>query len=487
MYKIILVLFNLLFYTNYVNAQKKPNIIYILADDLGYGDVGCYGQKIIRTPNIDALSKEGILFTQHYAGSTVCAPSRAVLMTGRDVGHSWVRGNYSSGPNDVGNGLELREQDFTIGELLQKRGYTTAMIGKWGLGVTGTTGEPNKKGFNYSYGFLNQAHAHAQFPDYLFRNGIKVDIAENKNEERNLYSNNLFINEALQFVKNNQVKPFFLYLAFTTPHAELLVPNDTIFNSYKGKFEEKPFIKKNPKGKAINNNLGEYNSQEYPKAAYAASITHLDMCIGKLITYLKENNLYNNTLIIFSSDNGPAKEGGANPDNFKSSGQLRGFKRDLYEGGIRVPMIAVWANKIKPGIQTNHISGFQDVMPTLAEVTGKVLPKSVLIEGISFCQTLFGKTQLQKQHAYLYWEFHENKTSSQAILMNRWKGVRLAPDAALELYDLNTDISESNNIANQNSEVVKQIENILQTARTPHELWPLKTKANLIEKANSKN
>lgn len=454
--------------------QKQPNIIYILADDLGYGDVGCYGQKIIRTPNIDALAANGIKFTRHYAGAPVCAPSRAVLMTGRDVGHARVRGNYENGPHGFGAGLELKDADITIAEVLKKRGYVNAVIGKWGMGVEGTTGEPNKQGFDYSYGFLNQGHAHYQFPEYLFRNGKRIEIAENKNNGRKSYSNDLFTGEALKFVEHNKTKPFFLYLSYTTPHAELLVPDDSIFNSYKGRFEEKPFIM-NHQGGSVQNNFGAYNSQEYPNAAYAASITHLDMCIGKLISFLKTQGLYNNTLIIFSSDNGPAKEGGANPEYFNSGGSLKGKKRDVYEGGIRVPMIAMWPSSIKAGTITGHISGFQDVMATLADASGKPLEKKFITEGISFFPVLTGKLNEQKKHPYLYWEFHENKTSSQAILMGQWKVVRMAPDTAMEIYNLDFDVSEKQNLAAKYPGLVKKFEEMFKIARTDHHLWPLKT------------
>jgi arylsulfatase A-like enzyme len=458
-----------------IAQQKQPNIIYILADDLGYGDVGCYGQKIIRTPYLDTMAINGIKFTQHYSGAPVCAPSRAVLMTGRDAGHARVRGNYESGPNGFGAGLELRKEDFTVGEMLKERGYKTAIIGKWGLGVSGTTGEPNKKGFDYSYGFLNQGHAHYQFPDYLFRNGKRFEIEENRNDGRKFYSNNLFTDEAIDFVGNNKSNPFFLFLTFTTPHAELLVPDDSIFISYKGKFAEKPYRKSHQGSSKDSDNFGAYASQDYPNAAYAASITHLDACIGKLITYLKVNDLYKNTLIIFSSDNGPAKEGGANPDFFNSSGGLRGNKRDVYEGGIREPMIAVWDSKIKPGIVSNHISGFQDVMITLADVTGKPLSRRTLTEGISFYPALIGDIKRQKKHAFLYWEFHENRTSSQAILMGNWKSVRQAPDTPMELYNLETDLKESINVASENPTLIKKFETLFIKARSPHYLWPLKT------------
>lgn len=455
-------------------AQQKPNIIYILADDMGYGDLGCYGQKQIRTPNIDALATAGMLFTQHYAGAPVCSPSRAVLMTGRDVGHARIRGNYENGPFGFGAGLELRDSDITLGEILRERGYATAVIGKWGMGVETTSGEPGRQGFDYSYGFLNQGHAHYQFPEYLYRNGQRFDLPENKADGRRSYSNNLFTEEALNFVATHKNEPFFLYLAYTTPHAELLVPEDTIFASYRGRFEETPFVK-NVQGGAKADNFGAYNSQAFPNAAYAACITHLDMSIGRIIALLKQQGLYENTLVIFSSDNGPSREGGANPAYFSSSGGLRGMKRDVYEGGIRVPMIAVWPGRIKGGASTDHISGFQDLMPTLADVSGQPLSQTIPTEGISFYPLLIGKKEKQLNHPYLYWEFHEGRTTTQALRRGDWKAVRQAPDAAIEIYNLARDRAEKNNLAAQQPALVKTFEALFKKARTDHELWPLKT------------
>lgn len=471
---IFLTLFCMVFF---VHAQTpKPNIVYILADDMGYGDLGCYGQKIIRTPHLDALAANGMRFTQHYAGAPVCAPSRAILMTGRDAGHAWVRGNYETGKFGFGAGLELRKEDVTVAEILKQRGYATALVGKWGLGVEGTTGEPNKKGFDYCYGFLNQAHAHYQFPDYLFQDNKKIDIVENKNDGRQAYSNTLFTDQSIQFIDKNKDRPFFLYLAYTTPHAELLVPDDTIFKSYKGRFNEKPYIGNNQGSNNIER-FGAYHSQEYPMAAYATCITHLDMCVGKIVSELKRLGLYENTLIVFSSDNGPAKEGGADPEYFKSAGVLRGKKRDVYEGGIRVPMIVGGWSKIRSGTTTDQASGFQDVMTTLADVSGKRLEKSINTEGVSFYPTLIGKPKKQKKHDYLYWEFHENKTSDQAILWGNWKAIRHDPNSKLELYDFENDVSETTDMADKNPEIVKTIENLLKKARTPHPLWHLKTAA----------
>lgn len=454
--------------------NKKPNIIYILADDMGYGDLGCYGQKDIKTPHLDALAAGGMKFTRHYAGASVCAPSRAVLMTGRAPGKARVRGNYETGPHGFGAGLELRDEDITLGEVMKQYSYSTAMIGKWGMGVENTTGEPNRQGFDYSYGFLNQGHAHSQYPDYLFRNGQRVEIDENKNGKRGAYTNDLFTDEALAFIDNHREKPFFLYLAYTTPHAELLVPEDSIFLSYKGKFKEIPFVK-NVQGSNGKNDFGIYHSQASPNAAYAASINHQDMSIGRIIALLKERGLYENTVIMFSSDNGPASEGGTNPEYFNSSGNLRGKKRDLYEGGIKMPFIVSWPAKLKPGQVSDHVCAFWDIMPTFADIAGEKLSKKIPSEGISFYPTLIGKTRKQKQHTYLYWEFHENKTSDQALRFGDWKAIRHDPNGAIEVYNLKEDAGEKNNVAAQHLEVVKKAQQLFAIARTPHELWPLKT------------
>ena len=452
-------------------TNKAPNIIYILADDLGYGDLGCYGQKTIRTPNLDKLAADGILFTDHYAGSSVCAPSRAALMLGQHTGHNRVRGNYENGPLGFGACLELRDEDVTIAEVLKKQGYKNAVIGKWGMGMNGTTGEPNKQGFDYSYGFLNQGHAHFQFPSFLFRNGERIEIPENRGFADKLFSNDLFTNEALGFIDKSKDKPFFMYLAYTTPHAEMLVPEGNIFNFYKGIVDEKPYVKPGLPD-TTDNNKGAYRSQKYPATAYAAQITHLDSCVGVLVQKLKESGLEDNTIIMFSSDNGSHSEGGANPKYFNSSGALRGKKRDLYDGGIRVPFIAKWPGKIKAGSVSNHISAFWDIFPTLSEISGGSFDHQT--DGVSFLPTLTGNTSAQKKHDYLYWEFHENPTTNQAVRKGNWKAVRLDPNGEIELYDLSKDIGETKNIAAEHPEIVKELKSLLDNTRTDHEIWKLK-------------
>lgn len=449
---------------------SKPNIIYILVDDLGYGDLSSYGQTKFSTPHIDKMASEGMRFTQHYAGSSVCAPSRAALITGLHTGHTRVRGNYEIGPKGFGAGVALRPEDITVAEILKGAGYKTGLVGKWGLGVDGTTGEPAKQGFEYMFGFLNQGHAHFHYPEYLWRNGKKVELTGNLNGKREQYAQDLFTEDALKFVEQNKNEPFFLYVAYTVPHAELLHPDDAIFKSFKGKFPETPYVKSS-QGKPMDDSLGTYNSQENPRAAYAAMVTRLDQHIGRIMEHLKKLGIDENTIIMFSSDNGPHKEAGSDPVFFNSTGPLRGVKRDLYEGGIRVPFIVRWPGTIKPASISDHVSAFWDFMPTAAELAGASVTET---DGISFLPALLGNREEQKQHEYLYWEFHENKTSNQAIRMGDWKGIRHSPSQPMELYNLKTDISEKSDVAAANPEVVAQMEEQLSKVRSSSEIWTLK-------------
>ena len=438
----------------------RPNIIFILADDLGYGDLGCYGQKTIQTPNIDTIAAEGMRFTDHYAGSTVCAPSRCCLMTGLHTGHAWVRGNAR---------VPLRPADVTVAELLKQAGYTTGIIGKWGLGEPETTGIPNRQGFDDWFGYLNQRHAHNYYPSYLWRNEDKFMLKNEVNHviggrdrtpggvatKRVEYSHDLFAAEALRFVEQNKDRPFFLYLPFTIPHA----------NNEAGK-----------KGMEVPS-FGPYAGKDWPEPqkGHAAMITRMDGDIGKLMAKIKALGLDEKTVVMFSSDNGPHKEGGGDPAFFNASGPLRGYKRALYEGGIRVPMIARWPGKIEAGSVSGHISAFWDFLPTCCELAGVNAPEG--IDGLSMLPTLLDRSESQKKHDYLYWEFHE-QGKKQAVRMGRWKGVRLnaakKPDGPIELYDLQNDIGEENNIAKRHPEIVAKIESYMKTARTPaeHFSWP---------------
>lgn len=472
--KFAILIFILTIQTAILSAQTKPNIVYILADDLGYGDLSCYGQKLFKTPTLDSLAHHGIRFTQHYTGSPVCAPSRASLITGRDPGHSRVRGNYEAGPHGFGAGWPLQPEDYTIAEVLKLGGYSTAIIGKWGLGVQETTGAPTEQGFDYAYGYLNQGHAHNQFPDHLFRNGIKEEIPNNMNGRTQLFSGDLLTTDALQYLdKQKNEQPFFLYLAYVTPHAELLVPEDSLFKAQIGKIEDVPYTK--GKADSLHDVYGGYRNQRYPASAYATMVIRLDRDIKRIVERLKRNGLHDNTIIMFASDNGPHQEAGANPEYFNSAGGLRGSKRDVYEGGIRTPFIVCWPDVIKKGRTSDHVSGFWDIMPTLADIAGISLKQNnIPTDGISLLPIFQGRTKDQKQHEYLYWEFHESKTSNQALRKGDWKAVRLDPDGAIELYNLKDDPYEEKNVANQYPELSKSFQTLIENAREPHELWTLK-------------
>jgi arylsulfatase A len=436
--------------------QKAPNILLIQADDLGYGDLSAYGQAQFATPSLDRLAREGIRFTQYYAGSTVCAPSRAALMTGFHTGHGWIRGNGD---------IPLRAEDVTLPMVLRDAGYRTAVIGKWGLGRPGTTGEPAKKGFEHSFGFLDHRHAHRQFTTFLYRNGQTVATDPDKD-----YVNDLFTAETASFIEKQDPRPFFVYLNYTVPHAELRVPPDSL-QPLTGRFPEKPFV--NAKADALltgpdHTSLG-YRSQPTPRAAFVAMITRMDRDIGRLTDLIGKRSIDRDTLILFISDNGPHREGGADPEFFKSSGGLRGIKRDLYEGGIRVPMIARWVGTIPAGRVSYHEWAHWDMLPTLAEFAGAKPPRE--IDGISMARALRGEQQ--RPHEFMYWEFHE-RGFQQAVRMGNWKAVRLKKDAPLELYDLPDDPHEQTNIAEARPDIVKQIEQYLSTARTDSTQWPIK-------------
>jgi arylsulfatase A len=435
---------------------SRPNIIVVQADDLGYGDLSAYGQTQFQTPALDRLAAEGIRFTEYYSGSTVCAPSRAALMTGRHTGHVWIRGNGE---------VPLREEDTTVAMALRDAGYRTAVIGKWGLGRPGTPGQPDKKGFDYAFGFLDHRHAHRQFTDHLFRNGERVAIDGDRD-----YANDLFSREAAAFVERTDPRPFFLYLNYTVPHAELRVPEDSLA-AVRGRFSEKPFVNATADAKvtgAVDVSLG-YRSQPTPKAAFAAMILRMDRDIGSLVDLLRARGLDRRTLIMFTSDNGPHREGGADPAFFKSSGALRGIKRDLYEGGIRVPMIASWPGTIPRGRVSAHPWAHWDLFPTLAEIGGAKVPAG--LDGLSMAAALRGGPS--RPHDFMYWEFHE-RGFQQAVRMGRWKAVKLAKDAPLELYDLREDPGEERNVSAAHPDVVKKIEEYLRTARTDSERWPVK-------------
>jgi arylsulfatase A-like enzyme len=432
-------------------GQKKPNIVFIIADDLGYGNLTSFNPSSkIPTPNIDKIGKEGTRFTRFYSGSTVCAPSRCGLMTGKTMGHAYIRGNSTE---------PLRPQDTTLAQRLQANGYATGMFGKWGLGELGTTGSPERKGFDSFYGYLNQSHAHDYFTSHLFEvkdrqiKEVKVDSSQ--------YTEDLIINHALSFLQDNKDKPFFLYLPLTIPHAELRVPDNLLqpFMNADGtsKFEpETPFP-----------GVNHYDPQKKPHAAFAAMITKLDSDVGRVLELLKKLGLDDNTYVFFTSDNGPHKEGGGDPEYFDSNGPLRGIKRDLYEGGIRVPLLVKAPGKIPAGKTSDLPWAFWDVLPTIAQLTNTPSPAN--IDGFSFVNALQGKPQ--KRHDYLYWQFNEGKLK-EALIQDNWKLVRFKSQGkpeVLELYNLSSDIGEENNLANSNAAKVQELKALLAGAKSAPE------------------
>lgn len=452
--------------TDNSKQEIPPNIIYILADDLGYGDLSCYGQQRFNTPNIDRLAQEGMLFTQHYSGSTVCAPSRSALMTGQHTGHTFIRGNKEVKPEGQ---HPIPDATFTLAEALQQQGYATGAFGKWGLGYPGSEGDPVNQGFDTFYGFNCQRMGHHYYPHYLWSNQDSVVLEANQGQQKGDYAPERIHQEVLSFIEANKDQPFFLYLPSIIPHAELIAP-DSVMEKYIGKYEPELSYKGYDEGPKYRK--GPYESQAHAHAAFVAMIEILDRQVGEVIRKVEELGLSENTLIIFTSDNGPHQEGGADPEYFDSNGPLRGFKRDLYEGGIRVPMLARWPGKIKASTTTNHISTFWDVFPTFSELTGFSTPEN--IDGISFLPVLLGRPQEQGQHDYLYWEFHE-RGGRVAARQENWKAVKYNvlknPDAPLELYNLSKDIGETQNVADQHPKIVAQMESILKKARIPSEVF----------------
>ncbi|MBW3540681.1 MAG: arylsulfatase [Planctomycetes bacterium] len=436
-------------------AAARPNIVFILADDLGYGDLRCYGQEQIKTPNIDRMAVEGVRFTQFYAGATVCAPSRCVLMTGRHTGHCYIRGNAK---------LNLRPEHVTVAEILKDAGYTCGLYGKWGLGHEGSSGVPTRQGLDEFFGYLDQHHAHNYYPAFLMRGEVRVplknvvpgegDFGRGVATEKVEYSHDLIAEEALAFLDRHHQQPFFLYLAFTVPHA----------NNEAGK-----------QGMEVPD-YGLYAETDWPDAqkGTAAMISRLDRDVGRVLEALKRHGIDEQTVVMFSSDNGPHREGGNNPDFFDSNGPLRGIKRDLYEGGIRVPMIVRWPGHVPPGRTSDHIGYFGDFLATAAELAGA--QPDVEHDGISFLAACRGRGQ-QPRHDYLYWEFYE-QGGRRAARMDDWKGVLQSFDTTqpIELYDLSTDVGETQNVADKHPEVVAQIRTVLKKAHVPSPLWNVRPK-----------
>ncbi|WP_017446745.1 arylsulfatase [Gayadomonas joobiniege] len=483
-------------------TYDKPNVIYIIVDDMGIGDITPYGQDKIRTPNIQKMAEKGITFAQHYAGNTVCAPSRAALVTGLHTGHTQIRGNYELGgftDDEEFGQMPLNPGTQTIATVMKDAGYNTALIGKWGLGGPGSYGVPTKQGFDYFFGYLDQKQAHNHYPTHLWQNEEKFplnnewvhphqelpegvdpnDPASYQAYLREDFAQERLTEEALKYVKENKDKPFFLYLAYAGPHAALQAPEDEID---KYNFEETPYTGETD---------GNYLPQRRPRAARAAMISHIDEGVGRLNKLLEDLDIDENTLVIFTSDNGPSFEGGADLEFFDSNGKFRGYKRDLYEGGIRMPTIARWPGQTPEGKITDHVSAFWDVLPTLADLTNTELTKKT--DGISFLPTLLGKGE-QKQHDSLYWEFHHwNGDHAQALRIKDdkngdWKAVRVynpknRQNPPIELYNLKRDPGEQNNVASQYPEMVKKAEKLFKKSRTRSfvdswnfDFWPGKYK-----------
>jgi len=426
------------------NAQSvsKPNIIFVLADDLGYGDLGCYGQQRIQTPHIDRLAAEGMRFTDAYAGSTVCAPSRCCLMTGLHTGHALVRGNGNRPPLD---------EDVTVAEVLKKAGYKTGCFGKWALGEAQTPGIPNEQGFDEFFGYYSQTHAHTYYPTHLWRNRTYQLLRDNRGARNEAYSHDLITDAAFDWISQTAGDPFFCYLAYTIPHADNELGADT------GDGQPVP-------------DYGPYANEPWPSAekGFAAMITRMDRDIGRLVELLKEKGVDQDTLILFSSDNGPHREGGHSPAFFESQGGLRGIKRDFYEGGIRVPAIARWPGKVKAGAVSEQPWAFWDFLATAADIAGVEAPPT---DGISILPTLLGREQ--PQHEYLYWEI-VIQGAMQAARIGKWKGVRYALDKPIEIYDLSQDRAERNDLAARHPEVVRRVEQVFAEAHVDSDRFPLR-------------
>lgn len=423
-------------------GARKPNVILVVADDLGYGDLGCYGQPRIKTPNIDQLAREGVRFTQAYAGSTVCGPSRCSLFTGLHSGHARMRGNTETW---------LRPQDYTLGQVFKEAGYNTSLFGKWSLGGIGTDGHPNKKGFDEFFGYFSQLQAHLYYPQLLLHNQKEVALTRNWGTSQKQYAHDLITERALTWIEKTS-GPFFTHIAWTIPHANNELGRDT------GDGMEVP-------------SLEPYENEPWPRVekAFAAMITRMDRHVGQLMALLKKKGVDQETLVLFTSDNGPHMEGGHNPKFFESSGPVRGTKRDLYDGGIRVPFIASMPGFVPEGKTSDNVFAFWDILPTCCEVAGRPAPPG--LDGQSIVPTLRG--QPQKPHDFLYWEFHE-RGFHQGVRHQNWKAVRYGVKQPLELYDISKDIAERNNVAAQYPEVVKRIEAYLATARTESPDYPIR-------------
>lgn len=473
-------------------TTSPPNILFILADDLGYGDPGCYGQKIIETPNIDQLAREGMMFTQFYSGSPVCAPARCVLLTGQHTGHAFIRGNDEWGERgevwDYAKAVQdprlegqrpIPDSVFTVAEMLQGKGYKTAIVGKWGLGAPGTEGVPNRQGFDFFFGYNCQRQAHTYYPKHLWKNEEKVWVdnelvvpgtkleenadpdnpASYRKYELDQYAPELMLEEALSFIEDNKEQPFFLYFASPIPHVPLQAPKDYVEKYIRKVGPEAPY-------------LGDqgYFPNRTPRATYAAMVNYLDSQIGELVNKMKELGLYENTIIFFTSDNGPTYNGGSDSPYFESGGPFESeqgwAKGFVHEGGIRVPLIVEWPGRIRSGTQSDRIGVFYDIFPTLCEVANEEIPEHA--DGISLLPTLLGKSS-SPEHDFLYWEFPENN-GQQAVRMGKWKGIRENIDQGnleIQLFDLENDLQEKHDVSTEYPDIVEQIRGIMKAQHRP--------------------
>lgn len=440
--------------------KRPPNIVLVVADDLGYADLGSYGQKRIRTPNLDRLASEGIRFTSFYSGSPVCAPSRYVLMTGRHGGHAYIRDNKEVSPEGQ---WPIPDSTVTMPELLRERGYATGAFGKWGLGFVGSEGDPNRQGFDLFYGYNCQREAHNFYPTHLWRNERKVMLdGNNRGLTGRQYSHDLIETEVLRFISDNRDRPFFLFVPFTIPHLALQVPEDSLAE-YRGRWEDPAYDGKNG-----------YLPHPHPRAAYAAMVTRMDRSVGRIMDAIRAAGLDRETIILFTSDNGPTYDrlGGSDSEFFQSAGLFRGLKGSVYEGGIRVPLIARWPGHIVAGRTSDLPSAFYDLLPTLVEIGGGRMNHNT--DGISLLPTLTGRGS-QPRHEFLFWDFN-GYGGQQAVRYGKWKGVRRdiqKGNRQLELYDLLLDPAEKRNIASEYPQIVRKIEQIMADNHEPSALFPL--------------
>ncbi|MBI9016044.1 MAG: arylsulfatase [Phycisphaerae bacterium] len=445
--------------TKVASTKKRlPNIVFVLADDLGWAELGCYGQKKIKTPNIDKLRTQGMKFTQHYSGNPVCAPSRCSLMTGLHTGHAQIRGNRQVGGAEgwkigatTGGQWPITADTVTIPKLLKQKGYATGAFGKWGLGIVGSEGDPQKQGFDHFFGYICQRQAHTYYNTHLWDDGKVYQIPENANGQEKVFTHDLIANKSLDFVKKYKDQPFFCYVPFTIPHVSVQCPEDST-KEYLGKFPEKPFP-----GDSL------YVPSETPHATYAAMITRMDGDVGRLMKLIKDLDLENDTIFIFTSDNGSANNGGADLAFFEGVGPLNAFKGSVYEGGIRIPLIVRWPGKVKANSTSDHVSAFWDFLPTFTDVTGVKTPTD--IDGISMLPTLTGKGK-QKQHDHLYWELGRQ----QGIRQGDLKAIRI-DQGKIKIYNLKNDLGEQNDIADANPDLVAKFEKLFVTARTDSEIF----------------